>query len=59
MFVGYNILSALHCSRCLIVYFSDGLCCKLGTEFAAYYEAVKQHKDDKDRCVSCDDYNIT
>ena len=30
---------------------SDGLCCKLGAEFAGFYEAVEQHKDDKDRCV--------
>ncbi|XP_065898656.1 beta-1,3-N-acetylglucosaminyltransferase lunatic fringe-like [Dysidea avara] len=41
---GFDIID----SDCLSSHSDDGLCCKLGTEFAAYYEAVKQHKDDKD-----------
>ena len=46
----------LPCSTMLLylLLYSYGLCCKLGTEFAKYYEAVEQHEADKDRCVSCD-----
>ena len=39
--------------RCI---YSEGLCCKMGTEFATYYNVVKQHPGEESKLVI--DYTV-
>jgi len=40
------------CVRIVIIaIYSQGLCCKTGSEFSAYYEALERYEDEKERYI--------
>ena len=48
---GDSLLYSVSCYHLMSMCFTNrgGLCCKMGTEFAAYYKAVEEHPGEEDR----------